>query len=147
MVQECLPGPEITTDVFVGPSGRLLGLCSRERIEVRWGEAAKAVTVDVPEISAACGTLAKIFGASGPFTVQCMMKEGRPYFTEINARMGGGLPLAFAAGMKGHVRLLRELAGLENPLFDRSEVREGIYMSRFDDAVFVPMPRDGNCFI
>ncbi|MCC5845416.1 MAG: ATP-grasp domain-containing protein [Verrucomicrobia bacterium] len=143
MVQECLPGPEITTDVFVGPSGRLLGLCSRERIEVRWGEAAKAVTVDVPEISAACETLAKMFGPSGPFTVQCLLKEGRPHFTEINARMGGGLPLAFAGGMNGHVRLLRELAGLENPDFDLHEVRTGVHMSRFDDAVFLTEADEG----
>ena len=137
MVQECLPGPEITTDVFLSLSGRLLGMCSRERIEVRWGEAAKAVTVSIPEVTSACKMLAEAFGRAGPFTVQCMLKDGRPYFTEINARMGGGLPLAFAAGMQGHVRLLQELVGERPDRFDPAEVLAGVYMSRFDDGIFI----------
>lgn len=143
MVQEFLPGPELTADVFLSPSGRLLGLSVRERIEVRWGEAAKAVTVRNAEMEAGCRVLAEAFGKAGPFTVQCICKEGVPVFTEINARMGGGLPLGFAAGMRGHVRLLREAAGLEVDAFDAGEVRSGLYMSRFDDAVFLSAPGDG----
>ena len=45
IIQEYIAGPEVTSDVLCDFSGSMLGLVSRERIEVRWGEVAKGKTI------------------------------------------------------------------------------------------------------
>ena len=99
LIQEFIQGTEITTDVLCDFDGNFVTLVSRQRIAVRGGEAIKSVTVHHPEISAACRKIAAKLPARGPITVQCILRDGRPFFTEINSRLGGGLPLAVAAGV------------------------------------------------
>jgi carbamoyl-phosphate synthase large subunit len=135
IVQELLPGPEITNDVICGEAGKVLAVVSRERIEVRWGEVQKGRTILDAEIALHCEAIAGELGAIGPITVQCMMKNGKPYFTEINCRYGGGSPLGIAAGADSPAWYLALAAGLE-PHISTPAYREGIYISRFDDALF-----------
>lgn len=137
IIQELLPGPEITNDVICDLDGTLLGVASRQRIEVRWGEVAKGVTVQDPRIIEACARISRALPACGPITVQCMMKDGTPFFTEINARMGGGLPLAIAAGVNAPLWLLARSAGLPCDIPPLGEFQEGLALSRFDDAVYL----------
>ena len=92
IIQEFLPGPEITNDVICDLKGEVLGVISRRRIEVRWGEVAKGITLYDPDVTSKCIKIAQALPAVGPITVQCMMKDGVPHFTEINARLGGGVP-------------------------------------------------------
>jgi carbamoyl-phosphate synthase large subunit len=137
IIQEYLPGPEITSDVVCDPDGTVLGVVSRRRIEVRWGEVAKGVTVYDPIIAAACTRIAAALPATGPITVQCMLKDGVPHFTEINARFGGGAPLGFAAGFDAPAWLLRCAAGqpVEPPVPGSYQI--GLSLTRFDDAFFL----------
>ncbi len=137
IIQECLPGPEITSDVTCDLDGDLLGIVSRQRIEVRWGEVAKGVTVHRPDIQAACARVARALPAVGPITVQCMLKEDVPHFTEINARLGGGTPLGIAAGVDGPLWLLARAAGLRVEIPPLGTYRVGLYLSRFDDSFFL----------
>jgi carbamoyl-phosphate synthase large subunit len=137
IIQEYLPGPEITNDVVCGVDGEILGVVSRERIEVRWGEVAKGVTVYNPEIIQACVKIAKALPAIGPVTVQCMMKAGIPYFTEINARMGGGLPLGIAAGADSPRWLLARAAGLLVEIPPLGSYQTGLHLTRFDESYFL----------
>ena len=137
IVQEYLPGPEITTDVICDLDGEVISVVSRRRIEVRWGEVAKGVTVRIPEITDACVRIAEAFHARGPITVQCMMKEGIPRFTEINARLGGGAPLGIAAGADWPRWLLARIAGKAVEIPPLGSYREGLYMTRFDDSFFL----------
>jgi len=134
IIQEHLPGPEITNDVICDLQGEVLGVVSRRRIEVRWGEVAKGVTVYDPAITAACVKIARALPATGPITVQCMMKDGAPYFTEINARYGGGVPLGIAAGVDSPRWLLARAAGLPVEIPPLGAYRQGLYLTRFDDA-------------
>lgn len=134
IIQELLDGPEITTDVVFDFEGSVLGIVSRKRIEVRAGEVSKAVTVRDDRIIAGCVEVARRLPAIGPITVQCMMHQGEPYFTEINARFGGGVPLGIAAGVDAPALLLAGLAG--HP-FDSPRIgsfRTGLFMTRFDDS-------------
>jgi len=137
IIQECLTGPEITNDVVCDLSGDVLAVISRQRIEVRWGEVAKGITIYNPDITEACVKIAQALPALGPITVQCMMHEGIPYFTEINARFGGGVPLGIAAGVDSPRMLLSRLAGIpfEKPPLGSYQV--GLYMSRFDESQFI----------
>lgn len=137
IIQEYLPGPEITNDVICDLDGTLLGVASRQRLEVRWGEVAKGVTVYDSRIVEGCARLSQALPARGPITVQCMMKDGRPHFTEINARMGGGLPLGIRAGVDAPLWLLARAAGLPCAVPPLGEYELGLTLSRFDDAVYL----------
>lgn len=137
IIQEYLPGPEITTDVVCDLTGEVLGAVSRQRIEVRGGEVNKGVTVYHQGIIDACLKIARVLPAVGPITVQCMMKDGIPYFTEINARFGGGLPLGIAAGVDAPLLLLARSAGIDIAVPPLGSYQTGLYMTRFDNSFFM----------
>ena len=134
IIQEFLPGPEITTDVVCGLDATVLGMVSRQRLEVRSGEVAKGVTVHIPEILEGCRRIAEALPACGPITVQCMMRDGVPFFTEINARFGGGVPLGIAAGIDAPALLLAHALGLQLDTPEVGAYRTGLYVTRFDDS-------------
>lgn len=134
IVQEYLPGPEVTTDVVCGLDQRLLGLVSRQRIEVRSGEVAKGVTIRDERILEGCETISAYLPARGPITIQCLLRDGIPYFTEINARFGGGVPLGIAAGVDGPTLLLDQIGNLGRATPPLREYQAGLYVTRFDDS-------------
>jgi len=137
IVQEFLPGPEITSDVICDPQGEVLAVVSRRRIEVRWGEVSKGVTVHCPEIVTACVKIARALHARGPITVQCLIKEDRPYFTEVNARLGGGAPLGVQAGSRWPAWFLARAAGLQAEPTPLGSYQEGLFLTRFDTSYFL----------
>lgn len=136
IIQEYLAGPEITNDVICDLNGEIISVVSRRRIEVRWGEVAKGVTVYQPKVIEACTTIARALHAIGPITVQCIMKDGIPYFTEINARVGGGAPLGIAAGADWPKWLLARFAGIPIEIPPLGSYEKGLYLSRFDESFF-----------
>jgi carbamoyl-phosphate synthase large subunit len=137
VVQEFLPGPEITTDVICDLDGELLGVVSRQRIEVRGGEVTKGVTVMLPDVVEASRRISRALSAVGPLTLQGIVKDGVLHYTEINARMGGGLPLGIAAGVDAPRWLLSRAAGIPLELPPIGTYEAGLYMSRFDDSLFI----------
>jgi len=137
IVQEYLPGPEITSDVSCGKDGRVWAVVSRQRIEVRWGEVAKGVTIGDGAIIEACVKIAEGLKAKGPITVQCLMRGGKPYFTEVNARFGGGLPLGIAAGVPSPQWYLSEAAGIPVVTPPLGTYKTGLYMTRYDESYFL----------
>jgi carbamoyl-phosphate synthase large subunit len=137
IIQECLPGPEITSDVACGADGEVWAVVSRQRIEIRAGEVAKCVTVWDEGIARRCIEAARGIRAAGPITVQCMLRDGEPFFTEINARFGGGCPLGIAAGVNSPKWYLAEAAGLTVKHPALGSYKQGFYMTRFDDSFFV----------
>jgi carbamoyl-phosphate synthase large subunit len=143
LLQEWLPGPEITNDVLCGLNGELWAIVSRERIEVRWGEVAKGRTVENATIRQYCERIAQVLPARGPITVQCILREGEPYFTEINARFGGGLPLGIAAGVPSPHWYLSEAAGLDFTPPPLGSYHKNLYLTRFDDTFFLREADDG----
>jgi carbamoyl-phosphate synthase large subunit len=136
IVQECLPGPEITNDVYCGADGEVWSVVSRRRIEIRAGEVAKGVTVWNERIAECCIAAARALHAAGPITVQCILRGGEPFFTEINARFGGGCPLGFAAGVNAPRAYLAEAAGLPRKIPPMGKYTRGLYMTRYDESFF-----------
>jgi carbamoyl-phosphate synthase large subunit len=137
IVQEYLPGPEITTDVVVDHHGTVLATVCRQRIAVRAGEVAKGKTVHNERIATAAADIARGLGATGPITVQCIFKDGEPYFTEINARLGGGVPLAVAAGVDVPSLLIRAMRGEKVTPIPWNGYRDELYLTRFDESFFL----------
>jgi carbamoyl-phosphate synthase large subunit len=97
----------------------------------------KGVTVYSPVIAAACVRIARALPAVGPITVQCLLKDGMPLFTEINARLGGGFPLGVRAGIDSPRLVLARAAGLAVDIPPLGSYQRGLYLTRFDDAFFL----------
>jgi carbamoyl-phosphate synthase large subunit len=137
VVQPFIDGPEVTNDVFCSLAGEVWAVVSRRRIEVRWGEVHKGVTVLEPPLLEACAQIANRLGAVGPITIQCLLDDGRPVFTEVNARFAGGAPLAVAAGVPAPLWYLQEAAGMNVEPPPLGSYRTGVYLTRFDESFFL----------
>lgn len=134
IIQECLPGPEITVDAIIGRSGDVLALVQRKRLKIRSGEVSRGVTVFEPEVDSLVRCVVEELRPTGPITVQVMWDGQRFSVNEINARMGGGLPLSVAAGVPVADLLLASWAG--HSVGTLSPYERGVVMSRFDDSFF-----------
>jgi carbamoyl-phosphate synthase large subunit len=143
IVQEFLPGPEVTSDVICDEHGHVMSVVSRKRIEVRSGEVTKGVTCVDPGIIDACCRIAKALHARGPITVQGLYRNDVFYFTEVNARLGGGVPLAIAAGARVAEWLLASAADLPIDLPPLGSYESGVFLTRFDDSFFLTTQPNG----
>jgi carbamoyl-phosphate synthase large subunit len=137
IVQEFAPGPEITNDVVCDLDGAVLAVVSRKRLEVRAGEVSKGVTVYHPAIMDACVRIARALPAIGPITVQCLMKDDVPLFTEINPRLGGGFPLGIQAEIDSPCLILARAAGRAVDVPPLGSYQRGIYQTRYDESIYV----------
>jgi carbamoyl-phosphate synthase large subunit len=137
IIQECLPGPEITSDVVCDLRGTIVAVVSRRRIAVRGGEVSKGVTVYDADIANYCVVIAKALEAIGPITVQCLLRQGQPNFTEVNPRFGGGFPLALAAGADAPQWLLASAAGIPVNSPPMGTYQKGLHVARFDESFFL----------
>ena len=138
IVQEYVEGEEYTLDVYTGLDGVARCVVPRKRLEVRTGEVSKGLVVKNPEIMAVGERVAKMLGeCRGVITVQCIVTpQGRIRVIEINARFGGGVPLAIHAGADFPKWILQEHLG-RRPRIHATGFRDGVAMLRFDESVFV----------
>ena len=87
--------------------------------------------------------IASVLRPHGPITVQGLVKNGVVHFTEINARMGGGLPLGIAAGADSPRWLLARAAGVPIEIPPLGAYARDLYLSRFDESLFLSYGVDG----
>ena len=137
IIQQFINGPEITTDVICDFKGSILGIVNRERLEVRLGEVAKGKTTFDKNVNDNCKNIIENLDIVGPITVQCILKEKDAYFIEINARFGGGAPLGFAAGVKSPHWYLSIASGIELNLPQIGSYKKNLYLSRYDNSLFI----------
>jgi carbamoyl-phosphate synthase large subunit len=136
VVQERCEGTEYTVNLFFDRSALRCAVPHR-RIEVRAGEVSKARTERLPALSRiAEGIGAALEGqAFGALCFQAIVdRSGSATAIEINARFGGGYPLAHHAGAV-FTRWLLEIA-TEVACTAHNNWRENVLMLRYDDAVF-----------
>ncbi len=136
LAQEKWTGREYTVNLFVDRSGRLRSAVPHWRREIRAGEVSKGRTERVPQLIDLAGRIASALpDASGPLCFQAIVTEsGQAVVFEINARFGGGYPLAHRAGARFSRWLLEEAA--EMPSTADVFWQEGVTMLRYDAAVF-----------
>ncbi len=137
IVQEFVAGEEYTVNVFFDQDGHLRCAVPHRRIEVRHGEVAKGRTERMPQLLAAARKLEPCLrGAAGPLCFQAVVTPAGEFAViEINARFGGGYPLAHRAGAHFSQWLLEEVTG--QPCSAHDKWREGVTMLRYDSAVFL----------
>jgi len=136
LLQELLEGPEYTVNVMISQSGDLRSAVMHRRLQVRAGEVEKGRTErrhDLRQIAE--GIVAALPGARGVLCFQAIDdRQKGPKVFEINARFGGGYPLADHAGAHYAKWLLEEVAGIPSTANDNW--REDVTMLRYDCAVF-----------
>lgn len=135
LAQECVVGPEFTVNCYVSRTGRCEVAVPHRRLRTRGGEVSHGVTVKSAEIeSLARRTVEALPGAFGAMCVQIMQSAERgPVVIEVNARFGGGYPLAHRAGARFPQRLLRDAAGIAHP---QESWEGGWEMVRYDQSAF-----------
>ncbi len=136
VVQERWVGEEFTVNMFFNSAGKWITAVPHERIQVRSGEVSKGRTCRHPQLLAIAQQIAGLLtGARGPLCFQAIVRpDGTLCVFEINARFGGGYPLAHQAGATFSQWLLEEVAGL--PSTASNQWQEGVLMLRYDSAVF-----------
>lgn len=135
VAQERCVGPEYTVNCYVDQRGSLRAIVPHRRIEVRDGEVSKGVTERRADLAAiAHGIVAAIPGLRGPFCFQAILTDDGPKVFEINARFGGGYPLAHAAGATFGKWLMEETLGL--PCTANDQWQDGLLMLRYDAAFY-----------
>lgn len=137
IVQEVAPGQEYTVNVYVDREGRCRCAVPHQRLEVRAGEVSKGITRKHRGMMELARAVAEALpGAFGPLNIQCFMDDcGSVRIIEMNARFGGGYPLAHRAGAKFTEWLIDELEGNTLQYFDGWTA--DLAMLRYDEAVFV----------
>lgn len=129
---------EFTCDLYYDRGGQLRCAVPRQRIEVRGGEVSKGRTAKGEVEDIFFDKLARIDGARGALTVQLFRnnKTGRLVFNEVNARFGGGYPLARHAGADFQAWLIEEyFFGAPPPV--RRDWKAGVLMLRYDAEVIL----------
>jgi carbamoyl-phosphate synthase large subunit len=139
IVQEIALGHEHTVNVLVDKNGRCVCAVPHRRLEVRAGEVSKGITHKYqPLIDLATKVAERLPGAYGALNIQVFLADsGEMQITEINARFGGGYPLAHRAGADFPRWILEETLGMP-PSASTDQWEDGLTMLRYDDAVFVP---------
>lgn len=141
VVESFLPGDEYTVNVYVNGLGECIAAVPHRRLEVRAGEVSKGFTVrDEGLIAAARRAIESLPGAFGALCLQAKLDPctGLPRFFEINARFGGGFPLALAAGADFARYLVRDALG--DPVrHSVTDWVDGLAMLRYDEPVFLPL--------
>lgn len=137
LVQEHWAGREYTVNIFFDEGGDLVCAVPHRRIEIRGGEVSKGRTERMPQLEEAARKIVQALpGARGPMCFQAIVKPTGEYAVfEINARFGGGYPLAHHAGAPFSRWLLEAAAGL--PSTAHNAWRENVTMLRYDAAVFL----------
>lgn len=137
IVQELLRGEEWTVNLYFDGKGVLHSVVPHHRVQVRAGEVEKGVTGRPAQLLDMAEKLAAALpGARGALCYQAIIApDGTARLFEINARFGGGYPLAESAGASFAQWLIEERLGL--PSSAGNNWTEGVMMLRYDAAIFV----------
>lgn len=137
VIQEYVRGQEHTVDVYAGLDGVPRVAVPRRRLEVRGGEVSKALTVRHEEIIRQSRRLVETLAECvGVVTLQCFVTpENEVKFIEMNARFGGGVPLAIQAGADFPRWIIEEHLG-RRPDIRPDAWQDGLVMLRYDEAVY-----------
>jgi carbamoyl-phosphate synthase large subunit len=142
VIEKFISGDEYTVSTYVNLEGKCVVAVPRLRWEVRDGEVSKAVTRNFPEVEhTAWKVVEALPNAWGPINVQVIVDKfsGEVFVVELNARFGGGDPLAWRAGANMPAWAISEAMGTATG--GRKNWTKDLTMLRFDDAVYLHWPQ------
>jgi carbamoyl-phosphate synthase large subunit len=146
VIQTLARGHEHTIDVLAARDGTCRATVPRRRLEVRAGEVSKAVTVRSAPLEELAAKLCEALpGTFGALNVQVFMSEDGSELAviELNARFGGGFPLALAAGANFPGAMVQDVR--RQPITATVDGwRSAVVMLRYDAAVFLDDTEGGD---
>jgi carbamoyl-phosphate synthase large subunit len=139
VVQDMATGKEYTVNVLVDRGGRCVYAVPHWRVETRGGEVSKCVTVRQGRLIEIAEKLCRhLPDAYGPLCFQAFVDQEAVRLIELNARFGGGYPVAHQAGADFISRLVQDAMG--RPCSNSTNHwTDGVAMTRWDDAVFADL--------
>jgi carbamoyl-phosphate synthase large subunit len=137
IAQEFWRGSEFTVNLYFDSMSRIRCAIPHLRYEVRAGEVSKAMTRRQPALEAIAWKLGPLLvGAYGPLCFQAIVQtNGECGIFELNARFGGGYPLAHRAGARFSRWLLEDVVGATSSA--ANDWDDHLTMLRYDAAVFI----------
>jgi len=118
LVQEYLPGEELSVDVFVRADGAVVAAVPRRRDRVDSGVAVAGRTVHDQQCIEQAVAVCRAIGLRGIANVQLRRRsDGTPALLEVNPRLPGSLVLSAAAGANLAGLALAEALGESVPAF------------------------------
>jgi carbamoyl-phosphate synthase large subunit len=138
VAQELSKGTEYTVNIYFDSTGEVRCAVPHARIETRGGEVSKGMTERHPVLMALAEQVGVVLRgqAYGALCFQAILTpQGEAMVFEINARFGGGYPLAHRAGAPFSRWLLEDALGL--PCSAHNNWQEHLVMLRYDAAFFL----------
>jgi carbamoyl-phosphate synthase large subunit len=135
ILQTFVEGQEYSIDIYVSSNGSVECCVPRKRLMLAHGESVRAEVELRQDIVSECTKLVEDLHAQGILTVQGILKEDQFYFTEVNARIGGGFSLAIEAGADFIRYLVAQRRGLEYQI-DQSSIQNETSMLRVQKDIF-----------
>lgn len=118
ILQEVLPGLELSLDVLARGDGAVVAVVPRTRLKVDSGIAVAGCTVDDPALDALGRAVAARVGLTSVANVQVKADADGAYrLLEVNPRLPGSMPLTVASGVDMPTLALADVLG--HPVPDR----------------------------
>ena len=134
IIQEWLPGPEVTLDTFADFEGNLLGIAPRIRAQTRGGISTKGLFIKDEQITNACRIVHERLKIVGPTNTQFIKdSSGNWKLLEINPRYAGGLGLSYQAGFDSITPILTIDSEKKTLKVERMTPNYGVTVVRYWD--------------
>lgn len=134
ILQELLPGDEISVDVIARRDGRVVAAVPRLRLKVDSGIAVAGETIHDDAAIGYARDVVTTIGLTGPLNVQFKRDAGGAWkLLEINPRLPGSSPLTMAAGVDLVGLALADVLGDE--LDDWYDFRDVAMVRHWEDVV------------
>lgn len=135
IIQPFFKDKEFGIDVYIDLiDGHLVDMFIKEKIAMRAGETDKSVSVHNKEIEKLVIDFVSKTDFRGPIDIDCFMKDGKYYISEINPRFGGGYPHAYEMGVNFMEYIIENLMEKENPTYDSFKYEPDYIMMKYDNV-------------
>ncbi len=133
LIQEYVRGIEYTVSVIVNKMGEVLKVVPK-RIIRKKGITQVAITEKNEIINSLCEDIQNKLKANGPFNVQLVLYNNKPYVFEINPRFSTSVVLTMEAGINEVDVLVKDSFDIS---YDINDFREGLIMSRYYEQFYI----------
>lgn len=135
IIQRFVNGKEYSVDAYIDQNNNLVSESHRCRIKTRAGEILIGKVLFIDKIHEIIVELLLKISLFGPITFQFIEENGQFYLIEVNARLGGGVPMSLESGIDILGNLIDEY--LNNQLIKTNSKNVNRVFSRFDQMIEV----------
>lgn len=133
--EQFINGTEYTTDVLCDFDSNPIFIIPRIRISTRSHVSEKGLSVYDKNIISDVKKIIKEFKIVGLANMQCIKMKNKNYWTDINLRISGGVPL-FIKSANNFFDKFDKIINKKSVSFKQKDQKYGIYMSKYDEPVF-----------